>query len=59
MTDTTELKEWQVLAGRFASLANWASLKLAEQSGINSNDHDRANEITDEVADYLIFDESE
>ncbi len=56
--DTTELKEWQVLAGKFASYAN--SMAIIVMSGkMTSNDHDRANEITDEVIEYLVFDEQD
>lgn len=53
-----ELKEWQQLAGRFASLANRLAWTMLGRD-ITSNEHDLANEVIDEVSEYLVFDESE
>ncbi len=50
-------KEWQVLAGEFASLANWAAIMLCGRKKPTSNDIDQAHEIIDRVGEYLVFDE--
>lgn len=56
-----ETKEWQRLAGRFASLANHlANIIIERYNGkISSNELDDANDAIDEVADYLMFDDKE
>lgn len=56
-----ELKEWQVLAGRFASLANSLANIIIQsyRSRITSNELDFANDVIDTVEEYLVFDERE
>ncbi len=53
-----ELKEWQVLAGKFASMANCLA-NILISGKITSNDIDLANEVLDEVIPYLVFEEGE
>ena len=50
-------KLWQIRAGRFAVIANWALHEFLDKVSIGSNEHEQANDYLNEIIPYLDFDE--